>query len=211
MSQRAEITNKFKMKKIMFNDKYSLTQAVLNGRKTMTRRISDEEIRSSIFCESGYENIHGYEIKPRYQVGEIVAIAQSYETLFHSGNCPSDFFIDSSTINEKYCGAGFSNKMFVKAENMAFYIEMETINYERLQAISDEDCLKEGIYRLDSANGNGGVAYSFTGASKEKNIGLYPSPREAFSALINKVSGKGTWEYNPFVWAYEFKLSIRPK
>ena len=27
------------MKKIMFNDKYSLTQAVLDGRKTMTRRI----------------------------------------------------------------------------------------------------------------------------------------------------------------------------
>lgn len=27
------------MKKIMFNDKYSLTQAVLDGRKTMTRRV----------------------------------------------------------------------------------------------------------------------------------------------------------------------------
>ena len=27
------------MKKIMFNDKFSLTQAVLEGRKTMTRRI----------------------------------------------------------------------------------------------------------------------------------------------------------------------------
>ena len=32
------------------------------------------------------------------------------------------------------------------------------------------------------------------------------SPREAFSALIDKVSGKGAWESNPFVWAYEFKL-----
>ena len=28
------------MKKIMFNDKYGLTQAVLNGRKTQTRRIA---------------------------------------------------------------------------------------------------------------------------------------------------------------------------
>ena len=27
------------MKKIMFNDKYSLTQAVLDGRKTQTRRV----------------------------------------------------------------------------------------------------------------------------------------------------------------------------
>lgn len=30
------------MKKIMFNDKYGLTQAVLDGRKTMTRRIVSE-------------------------------------------------------------------------------------------------------------------------------------------------------------------------
>lgn len=29
-------------KKIMFNDKYGLTQAVLYGRKTMTRRISED-------------------------------------------------------------------------------------------------------------------------------------------------------------------------
>lgn len=34
-----ELTNKIDMNKIMFNDKYSLTQAVLEGLKTMTRRI----------------------------------------------------------------------------------------------------------------------------------------------------------------------------
>lgn len=32
------------------------------------------------------------------------------------------------------------------------------------------------------------------------------TPREAFAALIDKVSGKGTWESNPYVWAYEFEL-----
>ena len=70
-------------KKIMFNDKYGLTQAVLYGRKTMTRRISEDQIRNSIFCKSGYESIHGYEIKPKYKVGEVVAIAQSYESVYN--------------------------------------------------------------------------------------------------------------------------------
>lgn len=32
------------MKKIMFNDKFLLTQAVLNGTKTMTRRVIKKEI-----------------------------------------------------------------------------------------------------------------------------------------------------------------------
>ena len=34
----------------------------------------------------------------------------------------------------------------------------------------------------------------------------FDTPREAFAALIDKVSGKGTWESNPYVWAYEFEL-----
>lgn len=41
--------NKKEMKKIMFNDKYGLTTAVLEGRKTMTRRISEDQIRNSVF------------------------------------------------------------------------------------------------------------------------------------------------------------------
>lgn len=32
------------MKKIMFNDKYGLTKAVLEGRKTQTRRIVNESL-----------------------------------------------------------------------------------------------------------------------------------------------------------------------
>ena len=55
-------------------------------------------------------------------------------------------------------------------------------------------------------NGNGGIAYSFAGASDKKYIGLYDPPHEAFATLIDKVSGKGKWEENPFVWVYEFVL-----
>lgn len=38
------------MKKIMFNDKYGLTQAVLDGRKTFTRRIIDYS-RNKVFLD----------------------------------------------------------------------------------------------------------------------------------------------------------------
>ena len=102
--------------------------------------------------------------------------------------------------------AGWNNKMFVKSYACKHHIKITNVKVERLQDISDEDCLKEGVYRLDSANGSGGIAYSFAGASDKKHIGLYDTPREAFADLINKVSGKGTWERNSFVWVYEFKL-----
>lgn len=190
------------MKKIMFNDKYGLTQAVLYGRKTMTRRISEDQIRNSIFCKSGYESIHGYEIKPKYKVGEVVAIAQSYESVYNEKGLETMDMLVSWLKNHK----GWQNKLFVAAGYMIHHIRITDIKIERLQDISDEDCLKEGIYRLDSANGNGGIAYSFVGASDKKHIGLYNTPRDAFEVLIDKVSSKGTWESNPFVFAYEFVL-----
>jgi len=34
----------------------------------------------------------------------------------------------------------------------------------------------------------------------------YHTPKDMFSSLIDKVSGKGTWQSNPSVFAYEFEL-----
>lgn len=197
-------------KKIMFNDKFGLTQAVLDGRKTMTRRIikldklGEYNFDNALKQEWGRKSIEAYiNNYARYKVGEVIAIAQSYETVFHSGNCPNDFFVDSSTINKKYCGAGFENKMFVKADLMPHHIEITGIKVERLQEISDEDCLKEGI--IHAYTDNDGIKRYHTPHTKRGYLSTDVA-QQAFSFLIDKVSGKGTWESNPYVFVYEFKL-----
>lgn len=197
-------------KKIMFNDKFGLTQAVLDGRKTMTRRIikldklGEYNFDNALKQEWGRKSIEAYiNNYARYKVGEVIAIAQSYETVFHSGNCPNDFFVDSSTINKKYCGAGFKNKMFVKADLMPHHIEITGIKVERLQEISDEDCLKEGI--IHAYTDNDGIKRYHTPHTKRGYLSTDVA-QQAFSFLIDKVSGKGTWESNPYVFVYEFKL-----
>lgn len=189
------------MKKIMFNDKYSLTQAVLDGRKTMTRRISKEQIRNSVFWKSGYESIHGYEIKPIYKISELVAIAQCYESL---GMNPEIALNDRDGIGfytKTKFAPGWKNKMFVRADLMPHHIRITDIKVERLQDISDEDCLKEGIFKWDAGQKDIPF-YSFHNA----DIPDYNDPRDAFAELIDKVSGKGTWESNPYVFVYEFEL-----
>lgn len=197
------------MKKIMFNDKFGLTQAVLDGRKTMTRRIikldklGEYNFDNALKQEWGRKSIEAYiNNYARYKVGEVIAIAQSYESVYNEKGLETMDMLVSWLKNHK----GWQNKLFVAAGYMIHHIRITDIKIERLQDISDEDCLKEGIYRLDSANGNGGIAYSFVGASDKKHIGLYNTPRDAFEVLIDKVSGKGTWESNPFVFAYEFVL-----
>ena len=209
------------MKKISFNDKFGLTQAVLDGRKTMTRRIikcprtfkgewvagfnihrchSDKKIVGypCMYDADGREFNSG-EIIPRYKVGEVVAIAQSYETVYHEQGLET---LDMLVSGWKY-SKGWRNKLFVRADFMTHHIRITDINVERLQDISDEDCLKEGIYE-DSGDDEfpPSIFYEFEG---NKDDG-FDTPREAFAALIDKVSGKGTWESNPYVFVYEFEL-----
>lgn len=206
------------MKKIMFNDKYGLTQAVLDGRKTMTRRIipcpktykgnpvrgfritGSKDIRLSVeicvYDESCDDFVPMY-IQPKYEVGEVVAIAQSYESVYHEyGLETMDMLVSSLKYN-----AGWTNKMLVKTDLMPHHIEIIGIKVERLQEISDDDCLKEGIFEWNAGQKDIPF-YSFSYA----DIPDYFSPRDAFADLIDEFSGKGTWEENPFVWVYEFAL-----
>lgn len=209
------------MKKISFNDKFGLTQAVLDGRKTMTRRIikcprtfkgewvagfnihrchSDKKIVGypCMYDADGREFNSG-EIIPRYKVGEVVAIAQSYETVYHEQGLET---LDMLVSGWKY-SKGWRNKLFVRAGFMSHHIRITNLKIERLQDISDEDCLKEGVYE-DSGDDEfpPSIFYEFEG---NKDDG-FDTPREAFAALIDKVSGKGTWESNPYVFVYEFEL-----
>lgn len=63
-----------KMKKIMFNDKFLLTQAVLRGEKTQTRRIVKDG--------TPLGNLEETMKHAPYKVGEVVAVAQSYKIMY---------------------------------------------------------------------------------------------------------------------------------
>lgn len=136
-----------------------------------------------------------------YKVGEIVAVAQNYSSFYN-------ILDNTRPIPE---GAGWDNKMFVRADLMPHQIRITGIRCEKLQDISDADCLKEGIF-VNEYFGNGKKChhYGFDGFFNETEgwfaRGWFNTPREAFASLIDKVSGKGTWASNPWVVAYEFEL-----
>lgn len=191
----------------MFDDRYGLTQAVIEGRKTMTRRLeldADSEyiarhynpIYKPQHCyyrdSRGMCQLINYNTRklfiPHYKVGEIVAVAQSYRSC---GNyhVPKEH-------------PGWSNKLFVTPALMPYQIRITGIKCERLQDISNTDCLKEGIRQAYAESILGMYGYI-----DHKGTGLwFNTPREAFAALIDKVSGNGTWASNPLVVVYEFEL-----
>lgn len=207
------------MKKIMFNDKYGLTQAVLDGRKTQTRRMLNPTMffqRSETYEGWSNEDISAwkrscnrrlYEAQgdtlqqmldyalssSRYKVGEVVAVAQKYKDI--ALDMPAE--LAAELIKQP----GWKNKMFVKADLMPHHICITNIRVERLQDISEEDCLKEGIWRDDNV-GLEGVTYWYHGLANSS----FRTAKEAYASLIDKISGKGTWESNPWVFVYDFEL-----
>lgn len=192
------------MKKIMFNDQYGLTEAVLDGRKTQTRRIAYEKpfkhIRSCGFCTEGKDKgklaiNDGNEIvaKSTYKIGEIVAVAQRYN--------------DIPFNNEIFKGAGLSigwgNKMFVKSDLMPHQIKITNIRCERLQDISTDDCMKEGIFCSHIDGFDAAYTYDATFDRFVKKW-WYRTPIEAYKMLICKLHLH--WDSNPLVFVYDFKL-----
>ena len=191
------------MKKIMFSDAFCLTQAVLDGTKTMTRRVLKEGTPLGNWEETTKHL--------PYKVGDIVAIAQPYKDIIESLPMYSGAILDEVGMPCKEYKAGWTNKMFVRADFMIHHIRITDVKIERLQDISDKECLREGVKRASIGFYAEGVKVKDweKEAHRETASGclkLFPFPRQAFASLIDKVSGKGTWESNPWVVAYSFEL-----
>lgn len=200
------------MKKIMFNDKFCLTQAVLDGTKTMTRRVIPQSLLDEydtwyedfIYKQIGLEDylsVEEYVLNlTAYNIGEIVAIAQSYKKIYPNA--------DFEMIGGKFMteSAGWSNKMFVRANLMKHHIRITDVKVERLQSISDDDCIREGIRYYPSSDkrwsNDSGYGYHIP----KKGLHLFDTPYKAFANLFERISGKGTWESNPWVAVYSFEL-----
>ena len=197
------------MKKIMFDDRFGLTQAVLDGRKTMTRRVIPAKAIEYILGEfkqeyfeatldvfdSDKKYIEQYYLVEKcgkcFRPGDIVAVAQCYEEALS----PLDWVNRLIYKDEP----GWKNKMYVRADLMPHQIRITSIRVERIQDISEDDCLREGII-------DGKVEPKLYGFKNGKHYDTAHTPCEAFAILIKKMAGKKAWDDNPWVFVYEFEL-----
>lgn len=174
------------MKGIMFNTKYGLEQAVLRGDKTRTWRA---------------------DTKPRYEVGEIVAIKQCYhDVTFNRKHSAMLGLIDEDeyVLAEILCSKGYDNKMFVKNELMPHQIRITAVYPCRLQDLSERQALNEGIEKVVKNIFGGDLVspfYTFLNAKMFCTTAV-----SSFAYLIDKLNGKGYWDSNPDGYAYDFKL-----
>lgn len=210
------------MKGILFTE--NLFHKVVSGEKTQTRRLvtpqpyyREEDGKTyaafrSRDIEGGYlipyhlpngqlgvlyDSIdYQKPLFPRYRIGEKIYLKEPYSHIFLSRT--------QSYIEYKYKHEysdldmiQWENKLFMHQRYARFYIKITNVRCERLQDISDADCVKEGI-TIDSAYDND--------VRDEKILVASSHYIAAYANLIDEIYGKGTWESNPYVWVYDFKL-----
>lgn len=197
----------------MFNNHFGLESAVLEGSKTRTTRLLGLRLFHLNSLKTGAvkdvyidqfkleDNVWHFRIGDKWykvptiyhpcKVGEIVAIKQPYNVALNEVDWVNrGIYADTP---------GWTNKMFVRADLMPHHVQIADVKIERMQNISNKDCLEEGIFEHVSHNK---VYYMYRGIGNY----FFDTPRDAYSSLIDRVCGKGTWDKNPWVIVYYFKL-----
>jgi hypothetical protein len=194
------------MKPIIFST--PMVQAILDGRKTQTRRIVKPQpssgIRKSVFVKSGLEDGHGREIKPRYQPSDILWVRETwyYEEHMHdltegepdlaSGRYSHRYVYKADNrdypVNVGVGEHGWKPSIHMPREAARIFLQVTNVRVERLQDITEEDAIAEGM-------------------SKTLVDGVtFISAKGKFHALWDTLYAKCgySWENNPWVWVYEF-------
>ena len=82
-------------------------------------------------------------------------------------------------------------------------LEVVSVRVERLQEISEDDCLAEGIAQI--------VRESLPGFQQCGEYDVIDiDPAAEYLELWESINGHGSWHANPWVWVVEFKVIGRP-
>ncbi len=212
-----------------------MVRAILDGRKTQTRRVMKpqpaDDIARGVFPNP---DTFGWKSSLKHKHGSITA---------HF--CPFGKPGDRIWVRETWAeaGAGAPNLKLYRAnypahvpsryENVPpaeeirwtpsihmprwasrILLEITDVRVERLNSISDADCIAEGIIPVPKDRDDDHQFWRDYHLSGDGTFCVH-SPRESFESLWKSVRGKsfeqeedtgpGSWQANPWVWVIEFK------
>lgn len=202
------------MRKMMFNDLCGLTQLVLDGKKTQTRRAVPDRLMRK--WDRSPQSITGLD-KRKFlldssplKVGDVVAVAQSYAAILDDLENPKNFTCmghwDSASAKramyaEMFGHPGFVNKMFISADLMPHRIRIARVRVENIGDISEADCLREGIWGWNNV-GFKGITYWYPNLCNS----IFRTARAAYESLLRRIGCGRLWDENGLVYVYDFEL-----
>jgi len=221
-----------KMKPILFST--LMVKAILNGTKTMTRRVIKPQPVGDLWsCADAVEGTFSYidsakgcdyVIRPRYKVGDILYVREtwkfiqdegltSYSVIFKDGTKNDCLFDDLERIDkwDKYIYKnGWQSPYYMPREAARLFLRVTDVRAEKLGKITEADALAEGFAPTNAKYGGClGISTlgTLTPAKCPKDCNCL-NARENFVGLCDKINSKRPgckWADNPYVWVYSFE------
>ena len=202
----------------------TMVRAILDGRKTQTRRIIKPQPyidEMGNFCWNG-ENFGQDFNGPCIQaIASPIPSSKTKRVRCPYGK-PGDRLWVRETFNhdgEKYIYAADLNELGVQKwaaqwkpsihmprSASRILLEITGVRVERLQDISEEDAIAEGISRVPFRPCDGWPICDGYMVGKDDGVtGLAAKASTAYKKLWESINGPGSWDMNPFVWVVEFR------
>lgn len=213
------------MNKILFNRNFGMLDFAVQGTKTQLRRfirfpdygsrvvrytpLPTQKGKARFHLEDGRKFVD-YEILSTYRVGEIVAIAQTYEevkSFYEKKGRDSEtykmFLKATSGKDSEMFSAGKKDQFAVKPNLMPHHVRILSVKTQRLQDITEEDCIAEGILVDGSKDEN-----KFYIEDRNNGCRCYFSTgRDAYAYFASQTfkNMRNAWVLNPPVFVYTFE------
>ena len=184
-----------------------MVRAILDGTKTQTRRVlkPDGKYRLDLVAPAD----GGPSRCPYGQPGDMLWLREAWRTTREVD------FLPGSQLDGTYrlwyeadaphqLGFGrYRHARFMPRWASRITLEVKDVRVQRLQDISEEDAIAEGLRRVGGPLGSTMWEYSDTTG------GQFVAPRVAYSMLWDTIHGPGSWDANPWVWAVTFR-KVKP-
>jgi hypothetical protein len=189
-----------KLKPILFSTE--MVKAILEGRKTMTRREIKglPEDASKVWNDGGewiVENEDGHcwdgKLKSKYEIGQILWVRETWQKV--NGN---QFIYRANSLGDNL---KWKPSIFMPKSACRLFLEVTNVRAERLQDISGDEPIREGLFTIEH---EGTLEYLVGQVCAIKD-----SSEKSVAWIWQNINGE--WKSNPFVWVITFKIVERPE
>jgi len=200
-----------KIRPILFST--PMVQAILDKRKTQTRRIIKPQPIEATYGKMMYGELeltmNSLKNHSKYQIGDIIWVRETWQ---YSDDLEHPYLYKQKELEELtpafFKLMTWKPSIFMPKEVCRIFLECTNVRVERLQDISNGDAKSEGIQNHYLFKDSGYKHY--TRADKFIPFGEADAEKTSFFSLWMSINGAVSLDANPWVWVYDFKQTERP-
>ena len=207
-----------------------MVQAILEDRKTQTRRILKPQPDAWVIATQGDAMIpykmtnknpsknnsvwvedDGTKYEPletKIAVGDILWVRETWCESNNHSSLGRPYLYKEKILRESSLRPKWKPSIFMPKAACRIFLEVTNVRVERLHDISNEDAKAEGIANHYLLKTEGYKHY--TRPDKFIPFAEEDAARTSFFSLWMSINGAESLDANPWVWVYDFKRTDRP-